>query len=103
MKRFYIISLFFLMSLGSVAAQQKQQEPKVKLYPNPATSFFAVHATGDKVVKVEIYSLVGVKEKVVKNDFTNIDIRGLLKGIYMVKVYTRKSYVVKKLVKRQSS
>jgi len=99
MKKKYFFLLFFLFTFSFSFSQTTEKMKKVRLYPNPAKTFFSVDAKEVKIVKVEVYSLIGIKEREIHSHFKNINIDNLPKGIYMVKIYSRKGYVVKKLIK----
>lgn len=51
------------------------------------------------LTKVEIYSLLGTKLKVVNSDFKTISTDNLLIGTYMIKIYSDKGTAVRKLIK----
>ncbi len=70
----------------------------ISLYPNPAIDVFHVRVENIVITKVEIYSLLGGKVMVVNSNFKSIFIGDLLRGIYMVKVYSQGAYTVKKLI-----
>jgi len=111
MLKYYII-FFFLIGSSTYAQNTEANKSDAKqaiiankvmadlisLYPNPAED--VLHVTAEKIVlhKVEIFSLVGGKVKVVNSNFESIYLGDLLRGIYMVKVYSQESYTVKKLI-----
>lgn len=82
-------------------SQTNEKMKEIRLYPNPAKTFFSIDDQGVKIEKIEIFSLLGVKEREIKKHFKHIDIDYLPKGIYMIKIYSKKGYVVKKLIKNQ--
>ena len=59
---------------------------------------FHVRTENILITRVEIYSLLGGKTMVIKSNFKSIFIGDLLRGIYMVKVYSQDNYTVKKLI-----
>ena len=72
-------------------------EPKVRVYPNPAVDFVNVEADGVK--SVEVYSMAGALVAAEKNCDT-VDVSGLAKGTYLVKVTTVYGVSVEKLIKK---
>lgn len=72
----------------------------LKLYPNPVTDGFYLNA-GEKSCAVSLYNLSGVMlftKQIVNFDYINIS--GLPKGMYIVKIVTPDGTVEKKLVKK---
>ena len=70
------------------------------LYPNPVTDGFYLN-TGEKNCTVTLYNLNGVMsftKQIVNTDYINIS--GLPKGMYIVKIVTPDGTVEKKLVKK---
>jgi len=102
MKKKYFFLLFFLFIFHSSFSQTPEEMKEIKLYPNPAKTFFSIDSRDIKIDKIEIYSLIGIKEREIRSHFKYIDINTLPKGIYMIKIYSSKAYVVKKLIKNPS-
>jgi hypothetical protein len=99
MRKNYLI--FFLFSFLTLTAfsQRTETEVDIRLYPNPAISSFNIEYENVTVLKVEVYSIIGIKELELIDNYRAINISGLSRGIYMVKIYTDKGHLVKKLVK----
>ncbi len=97
MKKIYLIA-FFLFSFTMSYGQKIDFDHNIKLYPNPAHHVVSIQ-TNVPLQKVEIYTLVGDKVHQITKNFHNISLRHLPRGIYMVKIYSRKGYTVKKLIK----
>ena len=72
---------------------------ELKIFPNPATSILTVKTT-NPIEKVEIYSLSGKKVDDVNSDFNNINVEELSNGMYLLRIYTEKEIMVKKLIKK---
>ena len=73
---------------------------KFKIYPNPTTDFFQIQ-TQESNLKVEIFSANG--QLVLENQFIQnekIDVSGLPKGIYFIKVISNKQTTLHKLIKQ---
>ena len=105
--------LIFFVSGGLGHAQTVQEETpvveksvdnsllsqSVQIYPNPVQSYLTVHSK-IPVTKVEIYSLLGQRIRLVENGFASIYLGDLNSGIYMIKIYANDLSITKKLVKR---
>ncbi len=97
----HIITFLLFLTFGFSFSQNKGGLKDIKIYPNPAGSFFSVKSQGVTIERIVVFSILGVKERVIKDHFYHIDIGQLPEGIYMIKIYTRKGYVVKKLIKNR--
>ncbi|MBC7864594.1 MAG: T9SS type A sorting domain-containing protein [Bacteroidia bacterium] len=64
----------------------------IKLFPNPAKEFVAVHSTTNDLMGMEIYSLQGKKIDEIKNEQASSEIilstKNIESGIYLLKVHT---------------
>ena len=69
----------------------------VTIYPNPATDYVNVKAEGVKAI--EVYSMAGSLVANVNGEST-LDVSGLAKGTYLVKVSTEAGVKVEKLIKK---
>lgn len=79
------------------------QASKISIYPNPAQNELFIR-TDLTIKKVEINDLTGHNVKILnatssQNGVQTISVSSLLKGIYLVKVYTENGVVVSKIVK----
>ncbi|OQX97146.1 MAG: hypothetical protein B6I20_13265, partial [Bacteroidetes bacterium 4572_117] len=74
----------------------------VKIYPNPASEVINLFYVIDKKTKAEIYSINGklIKEIQITQNYTEINISELKKGMYVLKVYKDKEYVLKRFLKQ---
>ena len=70
----------------------------ISIYPNPTNGIFSVE--GENMKRIEISSITGavVKELIVNNNKTNIDLTGYSSGIYFAKIITDKGSAIKKIV-----
>jgi len=71
----------------------------IDLYPNPATGILQINSKSINIEKVEFYSVLGTKVKVIKNGFNSIQIEELSSGIYFLKIYSNNNYVIRRLIK----
>ena len=111
MLKYYII--FFFLIVSTIQAQNAETNKSdaiqttiadgkmadlVSLYPNPAKDVLHVRAENIVIDRVEIYSLVGGMVKIINSNFNSIYLGDLLRGIYMVKIYSQDHHTVKKLI-----
>ena len=72
---------------------------EVRIFPNPVSKNLTIDS-GSKISKIEIYSLLGTKVKDIKSsEFNSISISSLSSGMYLIKIFTEKSSVVKRIIK----
>ncbi len=114
----YIFFIFFLFFLGNSYAQTivkpesritntesiKSNEDllltqNIKLYPNPVANNLTIDSE-IRLIKVEIFTLLGQRVKIVNNNFRSINLEYLSKGIYMIKIHSEKGITVRKLIKK---
>jgi len=69
------------------------------LYPNPVSDILTIHSD-IPLIKVEFYSILGQKVKEINSDFNSIQTYDLSSGIYLVRMYSEKGTVVRKLIKQ---
>ena len=101
-------------------SETKSTQPNIEVYPNPASNVLRVTSNGLQVLGVEVYDMMGRKQKTnnTLSPYFNkaplvaeeqksrkaeeevvIDISALQTGIYFVKIMTAQGEVVKKVVK----
>ena len=71
----------------------------LKLYPNPVTNILTIKSKNVEISKVEIYSILGEKIKEINSNFDSITIDKLPKGIYIIRIYSEKSSMIRKIIK----
>jgi 1,4-alpha-glucan branching enzyme len=85
---------------ATLAIDDFEKEASIRMYPNPASSYFTLNA---ETIKVEIYSISGQKVKqfdAIKSIDQQFNISDLSKGLYLVKAYNDKNQTqVLKLIK----
>ncbi len=99
MMKNYLLSFFFFLFISFGFAQDKSKEPVIRIFPNPVNNVFTIEHQHIEIIRVEIYSLIGLKERDIINNYELINVSELPKGIYMVKIHTAKGHFVKKLIK----
>jgi len=75
---------------------QVLNESTISVYPNPASDYLYV-STKNQIISVEMFDILGKKVSQVLNG-NQIPVSNLQSGIYLVKVYTDKGHVTKKIV-----
>ena len=88
--------------IGTVTVQLPAQineitsKSNIKIFPNPATDYFTVNAN-QSLTKIMLYNSTG---KLIKTypSANNYDIKGMLSGIYFLKIETRGVDTVEKLI-----
>ncbi|WKK66351.1 T9SS type A sorting domain-containing protein [Lutimonas zeaxanthinifaciens] len=69
------------------------------IYPNPVSSILTIDSKL-AITKVELYSVLGKRVKLVNSDFKSIQTDNLSKGIYLVNIHTEKGIESRKLIKQ---
>ena len=74
----------------------------VKLYPNPISDKLTVYFPNMASANLKLYSITGqlVKEEKIENHLTDIDLKTLNPGIYIVQLQTEKAKGVYKIIKQ---
>ena len=70
----------------------------VKIYPNPAKKELFI-VSESKIEKVEIYTLTGSLVAAENNFIEKISTKNFAEGVYLVKIYTNKGVVIKRVIK----
>jgi len=71
---------------------------QLSIYPNPTKDDLFIKSELP-INKVEIYSMAGSLMMTENNITEKISLSALLKGIYVIKVYTDKGVIIRKIVK----
>jgi hypothetical protein len=99
----YVDSISWKQVEGPSAIADHSINNKLMIYPNPADDLIEVTLSGEKMNKIEIYSVNGSLIKTWRfNDQTSktLNIANLNAGIYFIKATGNKKTSVKKLIKR---
>jgi hypothetical protein len=72
----------------------------LNIYPNPVTDILSIDSKTIQITKVEIYSIIGQKVKIVNSGFNTISTDNLSGGIYLIKVFSEKGNTIRKLIKK---
>lgn len=89
------------IEFGTVTAikNEPSQSGKVKLYPNPASTFVTIEQERNSKSQLCIYSLTGklVMIKGLNNKVEQVDVSELSKGLYVLKITSGNNIATKKL------
>ena len=69
------------------------------LYPNPISDILTVDSK-IPIKKVEIFNILGQKEIEINSGFNYILLNNLTRGFYIIKIYSEKGSIVRKLIKK---
>lgn len=80
--------------------EQAAQKPLVEIYPNPVNEFIVIElGKGKRLESVEVFSSTGVSVMKRLKPERSIDISGLSKGIFILKIEVDGQFMVKKILK----
>lgn len=72
----------------------------IKFYPNPTSNILSIKSEIIPIDKIEIYSILGKKIKEINSGFDSISTDYLSKDIYIIRIYSEKGSIVRKLIKQ---
>ena len=75
------------------------QNTMLQVYPNPTNKELRIESSGLTIEKVEVYSSTGALLLLENNFNGKISVSNLVAGVYLLKIYTDKGLVVRKVVK----
>lgn len=81
---------------ATLSVRDSELENQITIYPNPTSNYIKILTT-NKIKSVEIFDISGKKVKHVLNS-NEISVNQIQAGIYIVKVFTDKGKVTKKIV-----
>ncbi|TCK68904.1 putative secreted protein (Por secretion system target) [Winogradskyella wandonensis] len=86
---------------GNILSVSNFRQPKVKIYPNPVSGN-EVSIISTKDIVLEIYDVLGkkVKQQNLTSNQKKINISGLKKGIYLLRLKSDTGTITKKLVRQ---
>lgn len=84
---------------STLSTNDKTIKNSLTFYPNPFTDVLTVDSKMFTINKVEIYSVSGIKIKVINSNFDSINTCNLSQGLYILKIYTLKGSTFIKLLK----
>lgn len=81
---------------NSIGNKIESLESDVKISPNPTSAYINIYAGKEKVVSWELYDRSG--KSVLRGNSEQIDIQGLLKGSYILKINLEKRHISKAVI-----
>lgn len=84
---------------SALSVNEETITQSITFYPNPFTDFLSINSGIFELNKVEMYSITGMKIKVIQSNFESINTRNLSQGVYILKIYTTKGTAFKKMIK----
>lgn len=82
-----------------VAIEDETQSDKIKIYPNPASSKLSI-VSSEKIKKVEVLNILGGLIKEYNSSVSNISVRHLKAGAYLLRITTEKSISTQRFIKK---
>ena len=95
--KFYITNSISLSNPLSVS--DELLDNNFLIFPNPVSNIFRIESKNVQISKVEIYSILGEKIKEITSNFGSITTDKLPKGIYVLRIYSEKSSIIRKIIK----
>ena len=83
-----------------LSVEDQELERSIQLYPNPVKDILSIKSEAIVISKVAIYSVLGKKIKEVKSNFESIGISNLSKGLYIIRIFSDKESITKRIIKR---
>ncbi|WP_242156383.1 T9SS type A sorting domain-containing protein [Aestuariivivens sediminis] len=74
-------------------------EDTITLYPNPVTNTLTIDSVVE-LIKVEIYSTLGIKVKEILSGFDALPMNELASGIYIIRIESEMGFIAKQLIKK---
>jgi hypothetical protein len=90
------------MKEAQLNEQEEELTSEITLYPNPIVDKLTVKTNGSESMRVEIFTMTGVKvySENLENGMNSVDFKNLGSGIYFVKVYTGQNVITKQIIKK---
>lgn len=73
---------------------------QLKLYPNPVSEVLSIKTKNIKAIRYEVYTITGdkIKQATICNNYTNIDLKSLPAGLYILRVYSQNNIINKQFI-----
>jgi endo-1,3(4)-beta-glucanase len=86
-------------SCGSLSIVDESLDTKIVMFPNPVNNKLFIKSQSEDLIKIEIYSVFGNLVKSATKNLNEINVEDLSSGLYLIKIYTLKESISKKLIK----
>jgi hypothetical protein len=94
----YVESNFIITTTAGIMNSFVSKQ--IDIYPNPTTNFLNIETKGQLFInEIVVYNLIGKVVKKEKNITNGIQLQGLSKGAYILKMITDKGVAIKRIVK----
>lgn len=87
-------------SCGTLGIADETLDANIFMYPNPVNNNLFIKSNFQTITKVEAYSLQGKLMKSFSRNFDELNVADLSSGLYLIKIYTSKGTITKKLIKQ---
>lgn len=84
---------------GYLGLKNEVLENTITLFPNPVTNILTIDSKVE-LIKVEIYSTLGIKVKEINSGFDDLYMNELSSGIYVIRLESEYGFVSKQLIKK---
>jgi endo-1,3(4)-beta-glucanase len=74
-------------------------DTKIVMFPNPVNNKLFIKSQSEDLIKIDIYSVFGNLVKSATKNLNEINVEDLSSGLYLIKIYTLKESISKKLIK----
>jgi len=96
-----LTSKMFIDAPANLAVGDIASKTQISVYPNPASDVVYINNnSGEKIESISLGDITGRTIKYLKNNDTKIDLQGLSKGVYILKVKTDKGLSIQKVIKK---
>ncbi len=92
----YITNLSINAASSTSTSVVDRLSKNITIYPNPTVDFVSIHSAGVEVLNTTVYDATGMMVHV-SSEPTLLNLNGLTKGIYFLKITTGSGSLVKKL------
>ena len=75
-------------------------DENIRIFPNPANDYLIIESDKFKLTEVSLINMQGqtIKQVPAKNNRTSINLSGIAKGIYLIKINTQNNALIRKVV-----
>jgi len=94
-------SINVIITQGNFTNILSNRTPLINIYPNPVVDDLVIENTSQNIInKLEIYSINGSLLSLIETPKSTINMKGYKEGIYLLKIYSNNSVVIKKVMKK---
>ena len=96
------VTKYFSYTVGNdcvLSVNEQDLLGSVSIYPNPVKNILYVNSPKQNLTSIEVYSLLGQQVLQTSTNLSEINIGELANGLYMLKMYSGNSVIIKKFLK----